>query len=161
MNVANFNANVNAAEDGLNAQTRQLQARLQQEIATNLGQSLNLDQCKQGYIRLPTVPKKLYRGSRGALFYVNQKGNRVFLNTPQKARLAQQRLPGVVGAPPVPPPPPNPNAAPQPRPPRRAPNPNFGLGPPGGPANPVFLPDQVPQRVFAAINEQLALAQQM
>lgn len=59
---------------------------------------LNLEQCVASYNKLPVVPKKLYRGykRRNALYYMNQKGKKVYLNQQQKDRLVNGRLPGVL-----------------------------------------------------------------
>lgn len=144
-----------AMQPALVQEAEQLQQLLNQEIASSLGKSLSLDQCKQGYIRLPIVPKQLSRGPRGSLFYVNQKGRRVYLNGPQKNRLAEQKLPGVIGVPAVL------DAGPLPRRHRRSPDPEFGQGPPGSAGNPVFIPGQLPQSVFQRVDAQLAIAQRL
>jgi hypothetical protein len=75
------------------------QVILQQELISNLQKDLKLKQCQQGYIRLPVVPKMLYKGPRDALYYINQKGNRVYLKRDQKQKLQENKLLGVVGAP--------------------------------------------------------------
>lgn len=80
-------------------QQQQLLQEAQSELARGLGRDLSLQQCKTGYIKLPVVPKKLHRGPKGGLFYVNQKGKQVYLNSPQKDRLALEKLPGVVEPP--------------------------------------------------------------
>jgi hypothetical protein len=72
------------------------QVILQQELISNLQKDLQLQQCQQGYIRLPVVPKMLYRGPRDALYYINQKGNRVYLKRDQKQKLQENKLLGVV-----------------------------------------------------------------
>ena len=73
--------------------------RVQQELARSLGEELALVQCQQGYQRLKIVPKHLYRGPRQGLFYVNQRGKRVYLNAAQHLRLQDSRIPGVVAPP--------------------------------------------------------------
>lgn len=78
---------------------RRIHVGVQQEIVRGVGDSLQLAQCQKGYFKLPIVPKKLYTGSRGGLFYINQKGKAVYLNTPQKQRMAQNKLPGIVNPP--------------------------------------------------------------
>ena len=73
---------------------------LETEKANVTRDQLNLEQCMSSYNKLPVVPKKLYRGykRRNALYYVNQKGKKVYLNQQQKERLTHGKLPGVAGA---------------------------------------------------------------
>ena len=75
---------------------------LSSELTRSLGRDLSLKQCTAGYQKLQVVPKRLYRGPRGGLFYVNQRGKLVYLNGPQK-----ERMPGVPGI--IDPPGPNPD----------------------------------------------------
>jgi len=76
-----------------------LSVDLQRELVSALGRDLSLQQCNSAYYKLPVVPKALFRGPRGALFYINQRGKKVYLNAPQKDRYANARLPGVVQRP--------------------------------------------------------------
>lgn len=107
------------------------QVILQQELIANLQKDLQLKQCQQGYIRLPVVPKILYRGPRDAIYYVNQKGNRVYLKRDQKQKLLQNKLVGVV------------------------PTADGAFVPDD------YDPNQIPESVFRRVNENLQLAQIM
>lgn len=69
---------------------------IRQEVIQGLNCGLNLKQCEKGYFKLPIVPKDLYRGARGGLYYINQHGKRVYLNRPQKFRMSENRLPGII-----------------------------------------------------------------
>lgn len=104
-----------------------------QQIETSkaAGDQLQLQQCSQGYIRLPVVPKHLYKGPRGGVYYITQKHEvptKVYLKNPQKVQLGEQRLKGVVT-------------------------------PPG--YDPQFHFDDDPAPVFARINRQLELVNQL
>lgn len=77
------------------ARVRQLTVDHLGALADLAGQEQKLQQCSAGYFKLPVVPKALYQGDRGALFYINQKGHRVYLNARQKEAFAAGQLPGV------------------------------------------------------------------
>lgn len=47
-----------------------------------------------GFLKLPVIRKRIRRTRRGTLFYVNPKGNRIFLNARQVAKCEEGRLPG-------------------------------------------------------------------
>ncbi len=76
-----------------------VEAAVHSELVRGLARDLSLKQCEAGYVRLPVVPKRLYSGPKRGLFYINQKGKRVYLNRPQKHRMAQNKLPGLTNAP--------------------------------------------------------------
>jgi hypothetical protein len=70
--------------------------QLQRAVVNGLSSDMALKQCKAGYFQLPVVPKKLFKGRGESMYYMNQKGKKVYLNRPQKERLAESRLPGIV-----------------------------------------------------------------
>jgi hypothetical protein len=134
-----------------------LEDRLKKALTESLKTDLKLKQCTNGYIRLPVVPKRLYRGIKGALYYINPIGKKVFLNGRQKDALNRQSLPGVVGVPPLPM-----DARPaRIRQPRRRPNMEDGVGLIGGPGNPTYNPDQIPRNIFAQADRLLDVARRL
>ena len=69
--------------------------QIKKQLADGLACDLRLKQCSDGYYRLRVVPKRLYQGERGGLFYINQRGNLVYLNDGQKRRMMARQLPGL------------------------------------------------------------------
>jgi len=60
-----------------------------------------LAQYKDGYFKLPVVPKVVYVGTRGGQYYINQRGNKVYLGRRGQDRLQNGRLLGLVDEPPA------------------------------------------------------------
>ena len=70
--------------------------KVRESQVNELKQNLELKQCGHGYIKLPVVPKKFVRGPKGALFYLNQRNNKVYPNSFAKQRLYAGTTTGVV-----------------------------------------------------------------
>lgn len=63
----------------------------------DLGTHQKLQQCTTAYYKLPPVPKKVYTGSRGGLYYISQTNQKQYIAGPKRIRLMENRLKGVIG----------------------------------------------------------------
>ena len=57
----------------------------------------NIQQLQSAFYKLPEVDKTILQGPRGGMYYVNARGNRVYLKVHQQRMLASGQLPGCVG----------------------------------------------------------------
>jgi hypothetical protein len=87
----------------LKLNSQKMLAELREHLVEGQKADQQLTECHAAFRKLPVVPKVLYTGHRGGEYYINERGNKVYLNGPQKERRLKKNgyLPGVIPQAPV------------------------------------------------------------
>jgi hypothetical protein len=59
--------------------------------------AMDIIQLKDGYYRLPLVPKTLQIGPKGGIYYENVRGKKIYLKQDQRKMRDDRRLRGCIG----------------------------------------------------------------